>query len=98
MAFDTKILIAKIENFRQIANEGRISDVFFAALNTGNALMQRRIFNENRDVEGNSFGGYVGKQKYVTKSAFAKSLVGASKTTRDRIKKSSQEKLTPYQR
>lgn len=98
MSFDTKILIDKVERFREKANAGVFSDVFFAALNTGNALMQRRIFNDNVDTEGNSFGPYVGKRKYVTKGALAKSLVGASKTTRARIKKSSLLQLTPYQR
>ncbi len=98
MSFDTKILIDKVKLLKQKINEGAFADALVGGLNTGNALMQQRIFNRNVDIEGNGFGTYVGKQKYVTKGALAKSLKGATKTTRDRIRKSSLQKLTPYQR
>lgn len=61
MAFDTTILEEKIEKLKDAYNNGQFADALVGALNTGNGLMQQRIFTENQDVQGNDFGKYIGK-------------------------------------
>jgi hypothetical protein len=65
MPFDVKIQKQKIEKIKLAFVEGVFADALLAALNTGNGLMQQRIFTESKDVEGNSFGFYVGEKKEV---------------------------------
>lgn len=99
MPFDSKILLDKIKSLKQNVQEANFSEVFVAALNTGNALMQQRIFNQNTDIEGNSFGGYVGEQKFLSQRQ-KKRLLGSttSRTDLGRIQKNLGLRLTPYQR
>jgi len=98
MAFDTKILIDKIKSLKDKAASGSFSDALVAALNTGNALMQRRIFFDNVDIFGNSFGGYVGTKKLLTRRAKERLLFKATQTTKVRINRNAPIPLTPYQR
>lgn len=58
--FDTTILVNKIEGLKKAYENGNFGDALVTALNTGNGLMQQRIFTETQDIEGNSFGQYVG--------------------------------------
>lgn len=99
MPIDSKILLNKIKSLKANVLKINFSDVFVAALNTGNALMQQRIFNENKDTVGNSFGGYIGEKKFLSERQKNR-LLGStnSKTTLVRIKRNLNEQLTPYQR
>lgn len=67
MAFDINILEQKIEKIKEAYSNGNFADALIGALNTGNGLLQQRVFTQNEDVQGNSFGKYVGKK---TKTKF----------------------------
>lgn len=99
MPIDPKILLNKIKNLKDRVRNIDFSDVFVAALNTGNAMMQQRIFQENKDVLGNGFGEYIGEKKFLTDRQ-KKRLLGStqSRTTLARIQRNIGRRLTPYQR
>lgn len=65
MPFDLTILTKKVEGIKQAFETGRFADALFGALNSGSGLMQQRVFTRNQDVEGNSFGVYIGKKRQV---------------------------------
>lgn len=92
MPFDTKILPNKIDKIKENFENGRFGDVLVSSLNTGNALMQQRIFQANKDIQGNSFGGYIGKKRK------ARLQVSSNKTQNKRNKSVAGQELTPYQR
>lgn len=90
MAFDLTILQRQVDNIKSAVENGRFGDALIGALNSGNGLMQERIFSNNKDIDGNSFGGYVGKkaerstrQQAVTavQKQRVKALAGLSLTT-----------------
>lgn len=60
MSFDTQILKDKIEGIKTAFENGQFADALVTAVNTGNGLMQQRIFTQNQDSEGNDFGQYIG--------------------------------------
>jgi hypothetical protein len=59
----------KVNRLKENFENGRFGDVLLGALNTGNGLMQDRIFAGNKDVKGNDFGKYVGKKKRLSDKA-----------------------------
>ncbi len=63
MPLDPNILPEKILKLKEKFEQGNFADALIGAVNTGNGLMQQRIFTLNEDVLGNSFGQYVGKKK-----------------------------------
>ena len=69
MAFDPNILPEKIQRLKEKFEGGQFADALIGAVNTGNGLMQQRIFTANEDVAGESFGQYIGK-KSKTKLKF----------------------------
>lgn len=89
MSFDTKILQEKINKVKIAFESGQFADVLIGALNTGNGLMQQRIFTQNKDTLGNSFGKYTGK-KGKTRT------VKPSKNKRSKFL--GDQPLTPYER
>lgn len=99
MALDPKILLDKIKNLKTKVQAINFGDVFVAGLNTGNALMQQRIFNQNLDTEGNNFGTYIGAKKNLTDRQ-KRRLLGSTRSRTDltRIKRNLEAALTPYQR
>lgn len=62
MSFDLTILTNQIEGLKKSFDNGRFADALVASLNTGNGRIQQRIFTDNVDIEGNSFGVYIGKK------------------------------------
>lgn len=92
MPFDTTILSGKIEKIKEAFENGRFGDALVSSLNTGNGLMQQRIFQANKDIEGNGFGGYIGKKSK------ARLLLSKNKTQNKRNKAVAGQNLTPYQR
>lgn len=48
------------------------SDAMFGALNTGMALMKRRIFNLSQDANSEPLGKYIGKKKKITRREFTR--------------------------
>lgn len=99
MPFDLTILTAKVQGIKEAFENGRFGDALFAALNTGSGLMQQRIFTQNQDVEGNSFGQYVGpKSKQSTRSQVRSLFLTTSKTEKKRINESAAQSLTAYER
>lgn len=92
MPFDTTILPEKLEQIKQKFVNGKFADVLIGAVNTGNGLMQQRIFSANQDIEGNSFGKYVGKKRKV------KLKTSSNKTQNKRFKAIAGQELTAYQR
>lgn len=82
----------------QIVESGEFADALVSAINTGNGLMQQRVFTHGQDVEGNSFGGYVGKKTTLGIESQRRLLSGARSTVqRNRIRRSNSP-LTPYER
>lgn len=71
MSFDTTILPDKIEKLKQKFEQGNFADALVGAVNTGNGLLQQRIFTLNQDVLGNSFGPYIGKKTKAKAAASA---------------------------
>ena len=99
MQFDLKDLESKIARVKEISAKGEFSTILIAALNTGNGLMQARVFRLNQDIEGNDFGGYIGKKVSLTEYQKAKLLASTtSKTDLKRIKANLDVALTAYQR
>ena len=99
MPFDINILAGKIEGIKKAFENGRFGDALVGALNSGNGLMQQRIFQENLDVKGQSFGKYIGKKSKQSDRAQVKALFSTtSKTDKKRIKASAGLELTYWQR
>lgn len=92
MSFDLTILSKKIDKLKETYENGRFSDALLSAVNTGNGLMQQRIFAQNEDVDGQSFGEYIGKKRKVRR------VFSANRTADKRNKNIAGELLTPYQR
>lgn len=92
MAFDTTILIKRIDKIKESFENGKFGDALVSSLNTGNGLMQQRIFQSNNDIEGNTFGTYVGSKRK------ARLQVSKNATQNKRNKAVSGQDLTPYQR
>jgi hypothetical protein len=92
MAFDTTILQKKIEGLKEAFDNGNFGDALVDSLNTGNGLMQQRVFQQNKDVEGNDFGKYVGRKRK------ARLIVSKNKTQNKRNKAIAGQDLTTYQR
>lgn len=99
MPFDFSNIEDRIAELRGKTGGAVIGDILISALNTGNGLMQARVFRANQDVEGNSFGEYIGKKVNLTEAQKAKLLSSTtSKTDLKRIKRNLSESLTSYQR
>lgn len=98
MSFDINILPGKINKIKESYENGRFADALVGALNTGNGLMQQRVFTQNKDIEGNDFGEYVGAKKKQSDRSQLKALFSATKTDKKRIKASAGLELTAYQR
>lgn len=92
MAFDTNILSEKIQRLKEKFEGGQFADALVGAVNTGNGLMQQRIFSLNQDVAGESFGEYIGKKSKTR-------LVITGKKLQDKRNKAvAGLDLTPYQK
>lgn len=101
MSFDLTILTNKIEGIKEAFTDGSFGDALVGALNTGSGLLQQRVFTENADVEGNSFGQYIGKKKsrkLQDREIFRALFDTDSKTDKKRIKDNANADLTSYQR
>lgn len=90
--FDTTILKKKIDGLKEAYETGVFGDALVGALNTGNGMMQQRIFTQNKDVEGNDFGVYIGKKRKVRLQA------STNRTQNKRNKDIAGLELTSYQR
>ncbi len=91
MSFDTTILKKTIERIKQAYESGQFADALTGALNSGNALMQIRIFGDNKDTKGNDFGIYIGKKQKV------RLIKSANRLQNKRNKAVAGKLLTPYQ-
>lgn len=92
MPLDVNILQKKIEGLKEVFENRRFGDVLVTALNTGNGLMQQRIFTQNEDIEGQSFGQYVGRKRKAR-------LIGSENRTQNKRNKAlAGLELTSYQR
>lgn len=89
--FDLNILKTKVDGLKEAYASGNFGDALVGALNTGNGLMQQRIFNQNKDVEGNDFGVYIGKKRK------ARLVTSSNKTQNKRNKAVFGKELTSYQ-
>lgn len=98
MPFDTTILINNVRKLKEAFESGRFGDALIGAVNTGNGLMQQRIFTQNKDVQGNSFGEYVGKKTNPKEATTKRLLSKATQTNKKRIKAAAIIELTAYQR
>lgn len=92
MPFDLQILADRIEGLKKTYENGRFGDALVGALDMGSGIMQQRIFEDNQDIEGNSFGQYIGA-KTKTKLVMSK-----NKTQNKRNKAIAGIDLTSYQR
>lgn len=92
MNFDITILTKKVEKLKQSFDSGKFADALVGAMNSGNGMMQNRIFGDNQDIKGNSFGVYVGKTHR------AKLLKSKNRTQNKRLKAIAGLELTSYQR
>lgn len=92
MSFDITILTDKVNKIKESFENGKFGDALVASLNQGNGMMQQRVFQENVDIKGQSFGEYIGvKHKAQLK-------VSANKTQNKRNKAIAGLELTAYQR
>lgn len=91
--FDITVLTKRIEGIKTAFENGQFSDALTGALNSGNGLMQQRIFTQNVDIKGQSFGEYVGKKRKVRKIT-----PGSNRTQNKRNKAVEGLDLTAYQR
>lgn len=92
MPFDTEILKDKIARIKQSYIDGQFADAMVVALNHGRALMKERVFTSNTDIEGNSFGNYIGAKHK------AKLIKSSNRTQNKRNKVVAGQDLTAYQR
>jgi hypothetical protein len=90
--FDFTILQKKVEGLKEAYENGKFADALIGALNTGNGLMQQRVFTQTEDVEGNTFGQYIGKKRKV------KTEPTKNRTQAKRNKAIEGKFLTAYQR
>jgi hypothetical protein len=93
MPFDTTIMTKRIEGLKEAYENGRFGDALVGALNTGNGIMQQRVFQETQDVKGQSFGVYIGKKRKVKELPATK-----NRTQAKRNKSVEGQELTSYQR
>jgi len=93
MPFDVTILAKKIEGLKQSFENGKFADALVASVNVGNGLLQQRVFQENKDIEGNDFGVYIGNKR---KARAIKST--KNRTQNKRNKAVVGQDLTSYQR
>jgi hypothetical protein len=92
MPFDLNILKQKIDGLKEAYENGNFADALVGALNTGNGLMQQRVFAQTEDVDGNTFGQYVGvKRKVKTKPTTNRTQAKRNKAIEGKF-------LTSYQR
>lgn len=97
--FDVQVLSGNIEKIKQAFENGRFGDALVGAINTGNGMLQQRVFTQNTDIKGQSFGEYVGKKSKQSDRSQVRSLfLTKSKTDKKRIKESAGLELTAYQR
>lgn len=90
--FEIGVLEKRIKAIKDAFDAGRFGEALIGALNTGNGLMQDRIFGQNKDVEGNSFGVYIGRPRK------ARLIKSANQLQNKRNKAIAGLRLTPYQR
>jgi hypothetical protein len=97
--FDLNTMADKVNRLKENFENGRFGDVLLGALNTGNGLMQDRIFAGNKDVKGNDFGKYVGKKKRLSDKAQLTALFNTKgKKAKEKIRNEAILELTSYQR
>jgi hypothetical protein len=90
--FDLTILKKKIDGLKEAYENGRFGDALIGAVNTGNGLLQQRVFTQNEDVEGNGFGQYIGTKRKV------RTAPTTNRTQAKRNKAIEGKYLTAYQR
>lgn len=93
MPFDLQILTKKIQGLKEAFENGKFGDALVGALNTGNGMMQQRIFQETKDVKGQSFGKYTGKKRKARVLPITK-----NRTQNKRNKAIAGQDLTAYER
>lgn len=98
MAFDTTILSKYVNDLKRVVESGQFADALVGAMNTGNGLMQQRIFTRNEDVEGNSFGTYIGKRTALGIEATRRLLEKAKRPEQKARVRRAAAPLTPYMR
>lgn len=91
--FDITVLTKRIEGIKTAFENGQFADALAGALNSGNGLMQQRIFTQNTDIKGQSFGEYIGKKRKVRKIT-----PGSNRTQNKRNKAVAGLEITAYQR
>jgi hypothetical protein len=87
-----------LQGLAQIVESGDFADALVSAINTGNGLMQQRIFTRGEDAEGNSLGGYVGKKIPLGIASRERIIAGANTRVKKNRAAKSIQTLTPYQR
>lgn len=87
-----------LQGLREIVQSGQFADALVSAINTGNGLLQQRVFTRGEDINGNSFGSYIGRKVPLGIGSQERILLSAkSRVQKNRAKKSI-ETLTPYER
>jgi hypothetical protein len=98
LSFDTTILTKYVKDLSRLVEGGGFADALVGAMNTGNGLMQQRIFTRNEDVEGQSFGVYIGRKAALGQFSQSRLLTLAKSATDRRRVRRAAVPLTPYQR
>lgn len=99
MGFDLTILTQKVERLKANIQSGRFGDALIGALNSGNGLMQERIFSTNKDTQGNDFGVYVGHKKTLSDKSQLTALFNTKGSkAKEKIRIDAIQELTSYQR
>jgi hypothetical protein len=98
MAFDSTILIKFVDSLRAKVRDGNFADALVASINTGNGLMQQRIFTRGQDVLGQSFGGYTGRKRTLSLVQQQRLLLLAKNKVQKNRARNAINALTPYER
>lgn len=76
-------------------NPADVQDMMTSALNSSMALMKRRIFNVNEDVEGKNFGKYVSKSYKKRRKAKGRQVAKKDLEMTGQLRKSIQLEKAP---
>lgn len=98
MAFDSTILLKFVDSLRAKVRDGNFGDALVSAINTGNGLMQQRVFTRGQDVLGQSFGGYVGRRRPISLVQQQRLLLLAKNRVARNRARNAINALTPYER
>ncbi len=87
-----------LQGLAEIVESGQFADALVSAINTGNGLLQQRVFTRGEDTLGQSFGKYVGRRVPIGIASRERLIAGANTRVKKNRAAKSIQTLTPYER